>query len=578
MNKRKSILAMSIATICVSATLFGCGPSGNNASESTTDESVQATVADTTAVPESFLPNSIIAYAELTDSDKEANYDESTASTITLGETISATGDGVSVKGKIAHISKGGTYVISGEMSDGCITVQVPKEDKVQLVLAGVNLTYGSAPIQVNSADKVIITLKDGTVNTLADKLTAIVSDDSDAVIFSKKDLTINGGGTLNINGTVNNGIQCKKDLVIVAGTLNIEAVNNAIRAKNSITFAGGNTTINCKGNAISTTNTEEPDKGYVHIIDGTIKAVCDKDGIQSTNDVKIEGGSLDITAKTGFAGGEEYTKKDDNSTASSAKGIKTTAGIYVTGGSVTLNTPDNAINAKKNIKITGGSFDVSCGNVAFSADNAFELCGGTVDIKQTHEGLKALDFAFNNGTCVIASDSNAIKSKKSDNNDSSLTVNGGKLLISSKGDCIDVDIFKINGGVLLSTSSSGKKSALSAKTSFAVNGGYLMAYCKADLSSLKVTGQKQTTVCLSINANATNTALTIADGKGGIIASTTPSADCTYMLLSTPALVAGTYNIYTGGSFKGQAIACDNFLVGGKIEKGNSVGSFEVK
>ena len=76
-------------------------------------------------------------------------------------------------------ITAAGTYVISGTLTAGSITVAAGEEDKVQLVLSGVDLTNPDGPaLYIKSADKVFLTLADGTENTLSDGAAAAATDD----------------------------------------------------------------------------------------------------------------------------------------------------------------------------------------------------------------------------------------------------------------------------------------------------------------------------------------------------------------------------------------------------------------
>ena len=84
------------------------------------------------------------------------------------GVTPSST-DGITVsEGKIT-ITKGGDYVLSGTLDDGCIEISLADEtEKVHLIFSGVSLTCkNGAPLVLKKADKVIITLADDTDNTV---------------------------------------------------------------------------------------------------------------------------------------------------------------------------------------------------------------------------------------------------------------------------------------------------------------------------------------------------------------------------------------------------------------------------
>ena len=131
--------------------------------------------------------------------------------------------------GQDISITSEGVYVVSGSAENVTITVEAGDEDKVQIVLDGVNVNNTGAPfIYVKNADKVFVTTGDGE-NTL--KVTGEYKADGDteldAVIFSKDDLVLNGTGVLNINSS-DNAVSCKDTLKITGGTLNVSCSGNA--------------------------------------------------------------------------------------------------------------------------------------------------------------------------------------------------------------------------------------------------------------------------------------------------------------------------------------------------------------
>ena len=115
------------------------------------------------------------------DLEQTADLSEAVSYTITDGQTITITSEGV--------------YLISGTASNASVVVEAGDEDKVQIVLDGVSITNDSIPcIYIKSADKVFVTTTD-TDNTLAvtGTFTADGETNTDAVIFSKDDLVLNG-------------------------------------------------------------------------------------------------------------------------------------------------------------------------------------------------------------------------------------------------------------------------------------------------------------------------------------------------------------------------------------------------
>ena len=135
-------------------------------------------------------------------------------------------------------ITEAGVYVLSGTAKNASILVTAGDEDKVQLVLDGLNITNtDEACILVENADKVFITTSEGSENTL--KVTGTFSSDYDAVIFSRDDLVLNGLGTLTVIST-NDGIRSNDDIKLTGGTVNVTATDTAIKAHDSILAADG--------------------------------------------------------------------------------------------------------------------------------------------------------------------------------------------------------------------------------------------------------------------------------------------------------------------------------------------------
>lgn len=237
-------------------------------------------------------------YAEVfTNFDQRDTYDAQSAASITFaGDGALISGSGVSADGTVIYITEPGTYILSGECDDGQIVVDVTKDDKVQLVFNGLTLACkNSAPVYVLCADKVSVTLAEGTVNTLTDseKYTAPFDKQPNACLCSRDDLTINGQGTLTVNALSNNGIGCKNDLKIISGTITVNAANNAVKGNDSVAIKGGVITVNSKDDGIKTENEIDVGKGYIYIEGGQIDITASDDGLQATQDITVRGGSV---------------------------------------------------------------------------------------------------------------------------------------------------------------------------------------------------------------------------------------------------------------------------------------------
>lgn len=218
---------------------------------------------------------------------------------------------GVSISGNIITISKEGTYVLSGALSEGQIVVDADSA-KVQLVLDNVDITCASsAAIYVKSADKTFITLAEGSENILMNtaEYEAIDDNNIDAVIFSKDDLTLNGKGTLTINSEYGHGVVSKDDLKLVSGTCNITAKNHALSGKDSVRIAAGTYNLTSGKDGIHSENADDDEKGFVYIASGDFTIESTGDGIDASYVVQIDDGDFDITA----GGGAENATKTHN-------------------------------------------------------------------------------------------------------------------------------------------------------------------------------------------------------------------------------------------------------------------------
>ena len=202
--------------LSLSLLLSGCQntDTGSNGGDSASTGAESVAVIDTAAL--------------FSDRDLDGSYDESAAVHIQLeGETAVCDSDAVSIDGSRITLLDEGTYLVSGALTDGQIVVDAGDTDKVQIVLASASLTCAdSAAIYSKSADKVFLTLAEGTENTLTNggSYTAIDKNNIDSVVFSKTDLTLNGSGSLTIDAQAGHGVVSKDELTITGGSYTVTA------------------------------------------------------------------------------------------------------------------------------------------------------------------------------------------------------------------------------------------------------------------------------------------------------------------------------------------------------------------
>ncbi len=288
---RKRISSVILATAMVSAlVLSGC----SNKSDKNNNTDEKATEATSKSDNNTESGKTVEKLDDVfTNYDKDDTWDDTAVSIELSDEDV--------------VIDKKGTYILSGTLKNGQVYINVGDEDKVHLVLNGVDITNeSSAAIFVENADKVAITLAEGSENVLTDGGNAETTD-ADGCLYSKDDLTINGTGSLIVNGNVSNGIDCNNDIKIVSGNIEVNAVNNGIKAKQDICIKDGTIKVIAE-DAIKASSKSNDEEGTFYMEGGNLELEAGDDGITATVSITVAGGKIDVNAvgKSTNCDGEE--------------------------------------------------------------------------------------------------------------------------------------------------------------------------------------------------------------------------------------------------------------------------------
>ena len=290
--------------------------------------------------------------------------------------------------GQDIHITAAGVYVLTGSASNVTVYVEAGTEDKVQIVLDGVNVTNANFPvIYVKTADKVFVTVSGDSALSVTGSFAADGSTKTDGVIFSKTDLTLNGTASLTVS-SADNGIVCKDDLKITGGTLTVTAASKAIDANDSIRVADGALYLTAGTDGLHAENSDDDTKGYVYIGGGSITISAGDDGIHGQTVVQIDGGTLSIKAAEGiegtyiqFNGGTINIQSTDDGVNAAYKSSAYTPTVEINGGDITVAMgagDTDGIDSNGNIIVNGGTVTVT-GNSTFDYDGAAQYNGGTI-------------------------------------------------------------------------------------------------------------------------------------------------------------------------------------------------------
>jgi hypothetical protein len=459
-NMRKILILLIVGALFLS--IAGCG------NQTLTDNTDSVTSADSDSTAAANTSETSPERISVSNYDKDSSWDEQTATKIIFGSSPSVSGSGATVKGGVVTITTAGTYVISGAANDGQIVVNATTKDKVQLVLNGVQITNKiGAAIYAPQCDNLKITLASGTQNTVTDGGSAFVytntaNEEPNAAIFSKDSLAINGTGSLTVNAGFNNGIGTKDNLVIVSGSIAVNAANHGIRGNDSIAIIDGNIRITAGNDGIRTNNEEDATLGTIDISGGAFIINAAHDGIQSANGILISGGEFDV--KTGSLSAGKTAASDTDS--DSYKGIKAAGVIEITAGTFAISSADDSIHSNSSITIGGGDYTLASEDDGIHADNTLNANGGNINVTKSYEGLEGTNVNITAGTITIISTDDGINAAGGTNTDVSggrhgndqftggsgagIVISGGTITLYTTSDGIDSNgTLDIAGGIV---------------------------------------------------------------------------------------------------------------------------------
>lgn len=418
-------------------------------------------------------------------------YTSSNATLISFTDSaVTADGaySGYEIEGTDVSITAAGTYVFSGDCDDGSITVKKGVTG-VTLVLNGLTLTNAdSAAITLNKTAEAALIAAAGSENTVAD--TAGANDENAAVkVKSGASLSLSGTGTLTACGNAKNGIKGASDAVITVDelTLNIEAADDGLSCDDELTIKGGRVNITAGGDAVKaspdTDDAENPDTtslSNVTVSGGTMTLTAANDGVQADGDLTVTGGTFDITAN----GGHTTALTDDSA---SCKGLKAGKTLTVSGGTVNVDSADDALHAN-DVTVSGGTLTLASGDDAVHADNdlvvgvkgSSSTSNPKIDITASYEGLEGTTVSVYSGDIDVAASDDGVNAANSDLGERSdkyaINIAGGDLYIDAGSDGLDSnnDITMTGGKVEVYGADAMMDAAIDYDGTFTLSGGTL--------------------------------------------------------------------------------------------------------
>ena len=564
--------------------LSSCGaPSDTNTSGPTPSQSTNFP----TDSNETFHSDTLIQMDDaFSNRDYEVGYDESESISIQLnGSSAACPSSAVQISGSTVTITAAGTYVISGTLDNGTLIVDTDKESKVQLVFDDAHIhSETSAALYILQADKVFLTLSDGSANTLSNggTFTDIDENNIDSTLFSKEDLTMNGSGTLTVTSPGGHGIVSKDELTITSGTYTVTSAFHGLAGKDCICITNAELMITAGKDGIHAENDEDADLGFLYLESGTYNISAEGDGLSASSYLQIDGGSFSIITGGGSANATQQTSDfwggfpgmpGQQSTSAqiedstSIKGIKSTGSLLVNGGSFSIDSADDALHSNSSLTVNNGTFTIASGDDGFHADDVLTITAGTITVTESYEALEGLSIDILSGTFILYATDDGLNAAGGNdqsgyggmrggdsfvaNSDSYINIAGGSLYINAAGDAIDSNgTLTISGGdIIISGANNGDTSILDYESSGTITGGTFVG-TGASMMNMNFSSAVQGVIMVTVGNQSANTLITLSDSDGQVLISREADQAFSCIILSTPDLVQGeTYTLTVGSS-----------------------------
>ncbi len=241
-------------------------------------------------------------------------------------------------------------------------------------------------------------------------------------------------------------------------------------------------------------------------------------------------GGNGSFGSNGGFGGGgrpggqggmnDGNNEKGDYST----KGIKADNEIHISGGTITVNSYDDAIHANGgdalengetatgNILIGGGTLTLFTKDDGVHADGTLTVSGGKIEITGSYEGLEGTFVAVTGGDISIVSSDDGINATTTSG--TGITFEGGTVYIYAGGDGIDSNSRTSYQGILFAggnitvVSTSGGDSSIDTEQGYTYTGGTVLALCPSNGMGNEAVN------CRNFSSIGTKTTLNLSQGQ----------------------------------------------------------------
>ena len=310
----------------------------------------------------------------------------------------------VEIADKVATITCPGAYYVTGESSDFQVVVNTPgAENEGNTGIYLYNATLKS------SNSPILVKNADKAVLHLVKGTTNIIEDGNGNHVFTK----------------VNGAQDTSKAAIYSRDDLNIKGA--------------GKLTVNGKfKNGIQSSND-------LKIKNGDITVIAADDGIRGKGSLQISGGTLNITANNG--NGLKSDECEENPDGSFKDTVANKGFVKISGGNLTIKGRKSGIKAANYIDVSDSTepstIKIESSNKGISAEKFLYINGGTIDVKSDSSALRTNWQVYMNGGDVTIS-----TKKKGIHADSALYLRGSTINIVTAFEGIEAFKIFAEGGV----------------------------------------------------------------------------------------------------------------------------------
>ncbi|WP_194287393.1 carbohydrate-binding domain-containing protein [Gracilibacillus oryzae] len=506
------------------------------------------------------------------------------------------------------YLSDALEYIYPDEKTDEPSAAIYSKDDLT--INGGGNLTVdGNFNDGITGRDDLKITGGTITINAIDDGIVG-----RDLFALRDADLTINAEGD-GVKSSNDSDAE-KGNIVLESGSLTIDSAGDGIQSENTVTVIDGEYTITAGDGSPDVIEAQETMGGGFggrgNFAPGDIPAgegppelpsgeqMTPPEGFEegerpqvpefpsdqtegTEQQSELENGTQSDSAEVTSADATESASSEESTP--STKGIKAVNELSIFGGTISIDSNDDAIHSDLDVSITAGTLDVSTGDDGLHADGKVTITGGSVTINKSLEGIEGTDIAVSDGTIYVtseddgfnvsggsdgfgmarmdmdAADSTAEEEETADTaateESGELLIEGGYIYVNANGDGLDSNTTATmtGGTVLVYGPTNGGNGALDYNESFDIEGGTLIAAGSSGMAEGVSDTSAQATMMMTFSEmQEAGTSVYVKDSNGEEVIAITPEKEFQTIVISSPLLKQGeNYSLSSGGTLTGE-------------------------